>query len=352
MNTIFSRKELTCSRIGLTYDDVLLVPRKSEVRSRRNPNLDVKVTKTKTLKIPIISANMDTITESDMALAMNELGGMGIIHRFLSIEKQVEQVLLVKEGGAQIISASIGVNDDFKERARALADAGVNIMTIDIAHGHSVQMLETLKYLKDTFPNVEVIAGNISTPDAAQDLIEAGADALKVGIGPGSMCSTRIITGCGVPQLTAVAFCTEVADAYGVPVIADGGIKSSGDIVKALAAGAQTVMLGNLLAGTIETPGEIKSGRKMYRGMASKAAQVSWRGVLPEGMAPEGEATKVPVKGHVRDFVMELCGGIRSGMSYLNAETIADLQTNARFIQITAHGVSENRPHGVKDYQL
>lgn len=347
MNTIFSRKELTCSRIGLTYDDILLVPRKSEVRSRRNPNLDAKITKTKSLKIPIISANMDTVTEADMAIAMNELGGLGIIHRFLSIEKQVEHVRQVKESGATIISASIGVNDDYKERAKALVEAGVNLMTIDIAHGHSVQMLETLKYLKDTFAGIEVIAGNISTPDAAQELIEAGADSLKVGIGPGSMCSTRIITGCGVPQLTAVAFCAEVGDAYGVPVIADGGIKSSGDIVKALAAGAQTVMLGNLLAGTIETPGDIKSGRKTYRGMASKAAQVSWRGVLPEGMAPEGEATKVPVKGHVRDVVLELCGGIRSGMSYLNAETIADLQTNARFIQITAHGVHENRPHGV-----
>lgn len=348
MNTIFSRKELSCSRVGLTYDDVLLVPRKSDIRSRRNPNLEVKLTKTKFLKIPIISANMDTITEGEMAIAMNNLGGLGIIHRFLSIENQVAEVRKVYDSEAVNISASIGVNDDFKERARALVDAGVNILTIDIAHGHSVSMIETLKYLKDTFPKIEVIAGNISTPEAAQELIEAGADCLKVGIGPGSMCSTRVITGCGVPQMTAVAFCTEVADAYGVPVIADGGIKCSGDIVKALAAGAQTIMLGNLLSGTIETPGEIKSGRKVYRGMASKSAQVSWRGVLPEGMAPEGESTKVSVKGHVRDVILELCGGIRSGMSYLNAETLADLQNNARFIQITSHGVFESKPHGLE----
>ncbi len=348
MNTIFGRKELSCSRVGLTYDDVLLVPRKSEVRSRRNPNLGAKITKLRSLQIPIISANMDTVTESEMAIAMNVLGGMGIIHRFLSIENQVAEVRKVADSEATIISASLGVNDDFKERARALVDAGVNVLTIDIAHGHSIQMLETLKFLKDSFPGVEVIAGNISTPEAAEELIEAAADSLKVGIGPGSMCSTRVITGCGVPQMTAVAFCTEVADAYGVPVIADGGIKSSGDIVKALAAGAQTVMLGNLLSGTMETPGDIKSGHKIYRGMASKSAQVSWRGVLPEGMAPEGESTRVSVKGRVRDVVMELCGGIRSGMSYLNAETITELQNNARFIQITSHGVFESKPHGLE----
>lgn len=347
MNAIFSRKELTYSRIGLTYDDVLLVPRKSDVRSRRDPSLETKLTKTRTLNIPIISANMDTVTEGDMAIAMNQLGGLGIIHRFLSVEDQVNEVRKVKSSGAQIISASIGVNQDFKERTDALVKSGVNLITIDIAHGHSVSMIDTLKYLKDTYPSVEIIAGNISTPEAAKDLIEAGADALKVGIGPGSMCSTRIITGCGVPQLTAVAFCSEVADSYDIPIIADGGIKTSGDIVKALAAGASTIMTGSLLAATIESPGEIKQGRKLYRGMASKSAQVSWRGTLPEGMAPEGESTRVPVKGHVRDVILELCGGIRSGMSYLNAENLADVRKNSRFIQMTSSGFHESKPHGV-----
>lgn len=347
MNSIFSKKELTYSRIGLTYDDVLLVPCKSEVRSRRDPSLETRLTKKRRLKIPIISANMDTITEHKMALAMTEVGGLGVIHRFLSIEQQVEEVRQLKQKNVEIISASIGVNEDFKDRAKAIVAAGCNIITIDIAHGHSVSMMDTLKFLKDTFPEVEVIAGNISTREAALDLIEAGADALKVGIGPGSMCSTRVITGCGVPQLTAVAFCSEVGDAHNVPIIADGGIKCSGDIVKALAAGASTIMTGSLLAATIETPGEIKQGKKTYRGMASKSAQVSWRGVLPEGMAPEGESTKVSVKGHVRDVVLEVCGGIRSGMSYLNAETISDIQKNARFIQMTASGYHESRPHGV-----
>ncbi len=347
MNSVFSRKELTYSRIGLTYDDVLLVPRKSDVRSRRDPGLDTRVTKTKTVQIPIISANMDTVTEGDMAVAMSQLGGLGIIHRFLAIESQVAEVRKVVESGAKLISASIGVNQDYKERTDALVKAGVNVITIDIAHGHSVSMMDTLKFLKDKYPSVEIIAGNISTPEAAKDLIDAGADALKVGIGPGSMCSTRIITGCGVPQLTAVAFCSEVADAYDVPIIADGGIKTSGDIVKALAAGASTIMTGSLLAATIESPGDIKQGRKLYRGMASKSAQVSWRGVLPEGMAPEGESTRIPVKGHVRDVVLELCGGIRSGMSYLNADSISDVRKNSRFIQMTPSGFHESKPHGV-----
>ncbi len=347
MNSVFSRKELTYSRIGLTYDDVLLVPRKSDVRSRRDPSLETRLTKTKNLQTPIISANMDTVTEGDMAVAMGQLGGLGIVHRFLSIEGQVAEVKKVVDAGIKVISASIGVNQDYKERSEALIKAGVNVITIDIAHGHSVAMIDTLKFLKDRFSGIEVIAGNISTPEAAKDLIEAGADALKVGIGPGSMCSTRIITGCGVPQLTAVAFCSEVADAYDIPIIADGGIKTSGDIVKALAAGASTIMTGSLLAATIESPGEIKQGRKLYRGMASKSAQVSWRGVLPEGMAPEGESTRVPVKGHVRDVILELCGGIRSGMSYLNAENLSDVRQNSRFIQMTSSGYHESKPHGV-----
>ncbi len=347
MSLMFNWQQIKNRNHGLTFDDVLLMPKKSELRSRRDPSLKSKLTKTKFLETPIISANMDTVTEAKMAIAMNSLGGMGIIHRFMNVEQQVAHIREVAESGAQIISASIGVNADYKERTAALVAAGVNVMTIDIAHGHSVQMMETLKWLKDTYSNLEVIAGNMASPDAAIDLIEAGADAIKVGIGPGSMCTTRIITGCGVPQLTAIALCAEVAQSYGVPVIADGGIRTSGDMVKAFAAGANTIMLGSMLSGTIETPGDIVNGKKQYRGMASKKAQISWRGDMPVGMAPEGESTYVTVKGHVSDVLHELMGGIRSGMTYINAQTIEDMKNNALFMEMTPNGISESKAHGV-----
>jgi IMP dehydrogenase len=334
---------------GLTFDDVLIMPKKSEIRSRKDPSLRSRLTKTKFLETPIISANMDTVTESPMAIAMHKMGGLGIIHRFMNIEQQIAEIEKLKSINAEIISASIGVNADFKERTASLIKAGVNLLTIDIAHGHSVQMMDTLKWLKDTYPQIEVIAGNLATPDAAIDLIEAGADAIKVGIGPGSMCTTRIITGCGVPQLTAIALCAEAAASYGVPVIADGGIRTSGDMVKAFAAGADSIMLGSMLSGTIETPGDIVNGKKQYRGMASKKAQISWRGDMPQGMAPEGESTFVTVKGHVSDVLHELMGGIRSGMSYVNATTIAEMKDKALFMEMSANGISESRAHGVRN---
>lgn len=347
-NLMFQFQDIKNRGRGLTFDDVLMVPSKSEVRSRRDPSLRSQLTKRVSFETPIISANMDTVTEAEMMIAMHELGGLGILHRFMSIEDQLLHVEKAKKHGVSIISASIGVGDDFKKRAEVLIKAGVKIITIDIAHGHSVAMMETMKWIKDTFSDVEIIAGNVATPEAVEDLIEAGADAIKVGIGPGSMCTTRVITGCGVPQLTAVSICAEVARKHNVPVIADGGIKSSGDIVKAFAAGASSVMLGSMLSGTIETPGEIKGGRKQYRGMASKAAQVSWRGGVPEGMAPEGESTFVSVKGHVKDVILELSGGIRSGMSYVNATTIAEISEKARFIEMSQAGYFESHAHGVR----
>jgi len=349
---IFNWKQIKEKDRGLTFDDVLIVPAKSEVRSRRDPVLTSRLTKGLNFETPIISANMDTITEAEMAIAMDQLGGFGILHRFMTVEEQVAQARRVKESGARNVGASIGVNtgatDDFKTRAKALIDAGVNVLTIDIAHGHSTSMIETISWLKQTHPDVQVIAGNIATPDGTFDLIQAGADAIKVGIGPGSMCTTRIITGCGVPQLTAIALCAEVASEYNVPVIADGGIRTSGDMVKAFAAGASSIMVGSMLSGTLETPGEIKGGRKQYRGMASKAAQVSWRGGVPEGMAAEGESTLVNIKGHAKDVVLEMTGGIRSGMSYVNAISIAEIREKARFIQMSAAGAAESRAHGVK----
>ncbi len=348
MDLFFQWQDIKKRSRGLTFDDVLIVPSRSDIRSRRDPSLKTRLTRNMEIDIPIISANMDTITEGEMALAMHNLGGVGILHRFVSIESQTEMVRALKMKGLTIIAASIGVGDDFKERAKSLVMEGCNLITLDIAHGHSVQMMETLKWVKDQFPYVDVIAGNMATPEAAEDLIDAGADAIKVGIGPGSMCTTRIITGCGIPQLTAIALCAEVGREKGVPIIADGGIRTSGDIVKAFAAGASSVMLGSMLSGTIETPGDIKNGKKQYRGMASKAAQVSWRGGVPEGMAPEGESTQVSVKGHVKDVILELTGGIRSGMSYISASSFSEIADKAKFIEMGMTGVQESRAHGVK----
>lgn len=349
MDLTFSPRDMLSRGRGLTYDDVLIVPSKSTVRSRKDPNLETRVTRRHKLKIPFVSANMDTVTESTMAIAMHSIGGLGILHRFMTIENQAQEVRLVREAGCDIVAASIGVNEEGLQRAEVLVREGVNLLTIDIAHGHSTAMLEILQTLKDKYGDkVDFIAGNVATPEGTEELIRAGADAIKVGIGPGSMCTTRIITGCGVPQLTAVAWCVDVARAHNVPVIADGGLKSSGDVVKALAAGAESVMLGSLLSGTLETPGPIHYGKKHYRGMASRAAQVSWRGQLVEGMAPEGEATSVPVKGHVKDVVLELAGGLRSGMSYVNATELSEISEKARFMEMSSNGFRESVAHGVR----
>jgi IMP dehydrogenase len=350
MGLIFSANDILERNRGLTFDDVLLMPQHSTMSSRRSPELSSKVTRNYTLKTPIVSSNMDTVTEYQMAIKMAQLGGMGILHRFMTPDEQVRQVKLMREAIKPLglpVAASIGVKEEGMRRADMLVDAGVDILTIDIAHGDSIMMFETLDYVKKKYPKVDVIAGNTAMPEGVRGLIEHGADAVKVGIGPGSMCTTRIITGCGVPQLTAVAMCVMEARKYNIPVIADGGIKTSGDIVKALAAGAESVMLGSMLSGCLETPGEIEGGRKRYRGMASKDAQVSWRGDLPQGMAAEGEARWVTCKGSVENIVYELSGGIRSGMTYLNANSISDINKNARFMEMSASGMIESKPHGL-----
>lgn len=350
MNLTFSGQGILERGRGLTFEDVLIVPAQSEIRSRRDPDLSTQLTKKHKIKIPFISANMDTVTESAMAIAMAKMGGVGILHRFMNIDNQLKEVKLIQDQNVPLIAASIGVNEEGRERAHSLVNAGVNIITIDIAHGHSQSMMETIDWLRKTFKDkIDIIAGNVATPEATKDLINAGADAIKVGIGPGSMCTTRIITGCGVPQLTAIAWCAEVAKSFGIPIIADGGVKVSGDVVKALAAGAQTVMLGSLLSGTLETPGPIHYGKKQYRGMASRAAQTSWRGGLPEGMAPEGESTQVPIKGHLSDVIHELCGGLRSGMSYVNAQAVSEIAQKARFIEMSPMGFKESGAHGVRN---
>jgi IMP dehydrogenase len=352
MSFLFEAKQLSKRDRAYTFDDVLLVPCRSAVASRFHVSTDAQFTKRHQLKLPVVAANMDTISESAMCLAMNEIGATAILHRFMTIEQQVAQLKAVREKfkeGWGTLAASVGVNQDSKERAKVLADAGAQVLTVDIAHGHSEAMIEMVQFLKREFSKIDVIAGNVATPKAAEDLIRAGADAIKVGIGPGSMCTTRIITGIGMPQLTAIAVCAEVARKDGVPVIADGGIKTSGDAMKALAAGASTVMVGNVLAGCLETPGELHNGRKVYRGMASRSAQVSWRGgQLPEGMAPEGESTTVACKGPAREIVQEFVGGIRSGMSYLNATNLREIYEVASFVEVSPNCLRENVAHGVQ----
>ncbi|TDP55839.1 IMP dehydrogenase [Bacteriovorax stolpii] len=353
MELMFSPKEILNRGIGLTFDDVLLVPRYSEVSSRKHPVLKTKITKNYEIDLPVITANMDTITETEMACAMASLGGIGSLHRFMNETEQVAMVKKIQEylkekGLKTPIAASIGVKEEGIKRADMLVDAGVQIITLDIAHGDSIMMLETLDYLKKKHSKIDVIAGNVATADGVKRMIERGADAVKVGIGPGSMCTTRIITGHGVPQLSAIALAVSVAEKHGIPVIADGGLKNSGDIVKALCAGASSVMVGSLVSGTFETPGELKGGMKQYRGMASKAAQVSWRGEMPQGMAAEGESTMIPSKGPVSHVINELMGGLRSGMTYIGVDNIKAMSEAALFIQMTASGMSESKPHGVR----
>ena len=354
MQLMFNASEILERQRGLTFDDVLLMPRHSEITSRRDPSLKTQVTKNYTLEIPIITANMDTVTEKEMAIKMARLGGLGILHRFMTPEDQVLQVkeivkTLMDENIKTPIAASVGVKKEGMYRADLLVEAGAQILTVDIAHGDSVMMLETLDYIKKKYPQIDVIAGNVASPDGVKRMIDLGADAVKVGIGPGSMCTTRIITGHGVPQLTAVALCVSYASKHGIPVIADGGIKNSGDIVKAFSAGASSVMLGSMVSATLETPGTVQGGMKRYRGMASKDAQVSWRGELPKGMAAEGEACLVPCKGSVEDVINELTGGLRSGMTYMNAESIEQMAQKSLFMEMTSSGMMESRPHGIKN---
>jgi IMP dehydrogenase len=350
---IFSALSLSRRPRAYTFDDVLLLPMRSEVTSRFDVDLQAQFTRRHSLGLPIVAANMDTISELEMARAMRALGGVAILHRFMPLEEQVRQVQALRAEVDQtkigVVAASVGVTEDSKLGVRALVDAGVQILTVDIAHGHSEAMMRMITYLKSEYSEIDVIGGNVATAWAAEDLIRAGADAIKVGIGPGSMCTTRIITGVGMPQLSAVASCAEVGRREGIPIIADGGIRFSGDATKALSVGASSIMVGSLLSGCLETPGELKAGKKAYRGMASKAAQTSWRGgALPSGMAPEGESQWVNCKGPVSEVVNEMAGGIRSGMSYLNCHRLTELPQNAFFVEVSPNCQRENRAHGLE----
>ncbi|HEC10582.1 MAG TPA: guanosine monophosphate reductase [Acidimicrobiales bacterium] len=343
-------------RIGLTFDDVLLVPRRSSVRSRRDVSLRTRVTRNVGLELPMIAANMDTVCEAEMAVAMARLGGLGVIHRFLPIEEHADQVRQVKKQSAGLlVGAAVGTDHDMAERAERLVEAGVDVLVLDIAHGHAEHALAGVRDLKRRFPGVDVIAGNVATAAGALDLVEAGADAVKVGVGPGGVCTTRLVAGVGVPQLTAI---DDVVSAEpGVPVIADGGIRTSGDIAKALAVGADTVMIGSLFAGTKESPGEVEQSPhglvKRYRGMASREAaekRAERHGVdlddeYFEQRSPEGVEGTVPYRGEVGKIVGTLVGGLKSSMSYLDARDLETFRSNADFVRVTPAGLTENRPH-------
>jgi IMP dehydrogenase len=471
---------------GLTFDDVLLVPHRSAIHSRKDVSTDTWLTPGIRLSIPIVSANMDTVTETRMAIAMAQLGGIGILHRFMTIEQQTDCVLHVKRseslivespltispeasveiarqrmdkddvGGLVVVDednhllgivtnrdvllapkddiplrqvmtprerlviasqdetldearrklyehrieklplvdadghlaglitaqdiikiqkhpdatkdsrgrlrvgAAVGVRPEDMERAVSCQAAGVDVLVVDIAHGHSDHVIDMVRSLKQRFPSVPIIAGNIATAQGVRDLVEAGADAVKVGVGSGSICTTRIVTGFGVPQLSAIVECAEAGKDLNIPIIADGGIRNSGDLTKSLAAGASTVMIGSLLAGTDESPGAtvIREGRryKIVRGMASLSANMDRRNLDKGELAieewgevvPEGVEAIVAYKGALMDVIFQLIGGLRSGLSYAGAVSIKELWDAAEFIRITPSGIQESHPHDVE----
>ena len=332
---------------GITFDDVLLVPAYSEVLPK-DVSLKTRFSKHIALDLPFASAAMDTVTEAGMAIAMAKAGGIGVIHKNMPADRQADEVRKVKAAGFKVAAAS-GITKDAMGRVAKLVDAGVDAIVLDSAHGHSKGVIDALKAVKAAFPGVDVVVGNIATAQAARDLIAAGADALKVGIGPGSICTTRIVAGVGMPQLTAIADVAAVAEE--VPVIADGGLRYSGDVVKALAAGASCVMCGSMFAGTEEAPGEVVDGMKCYRGMGSIDAmqQGSADRYFQNGggkLVPEGVVAKVPFKGSVADVLFQLAGGLRSGMGYTGSATIPALW-EAKFVKISPATVRENHPHDV-----
>ncbi|MBH9989012.1 MULTISPECIES: IMP dehydrogenase [unclassified Lactobacillus] len=360
---------------GLTFDDVLLIPAESHVLPNE-VDLHTQLAPNLKLNIPIISAGMDTVTEGAMAIAIALQGGLGVIHKNMSITAQAGEVANVKnvvvpsnitkaavdDHNHLLVAAAIGVTSDTFERAEALIEKGADAIVIDTAHGHSAGVLRKIKEIRAHFPDITLIAGNIATGDAARALFDSGVDIVKVGIGPGSICTTRVVAGVGVPQITAIYDAATAAREYHKPIIADGGMKYSGDIVKALAAGGNAVMLGSMLSGTTEAPGEIfeSDGHKFktYRGMGSVGAMAQahgssdryFQGGVNEAnkLVPEGVEARVEYKGDVSDIVFQIIGGLRSGMGYVGAATIADLRENAQFVKITNAGLRESHPHDVQ----
>lgn len=363
--------------LGLTFDDILLLPGFADF-SRSEISLKTRLTRNIALDLPLVSSPMDTVTESDLAIALAKMGGIGIIHRNLSIEDQVAEVRKVIHEKL-LVGAAVGASKGFEERVEALMHVGIPVIVVDSAHGYSKQVIEAVKHIKFHFPEVDIIAGSIATADGAKALIEAGADALRVGMGPGAICTTRIISGMGVPQVTALLETLSEAKKSNIPVIADGGIKYSGDMVKAFALGASTVMMGSFFASTQEAPGEkvmLKREHvpsrfksilteekdtyvfKSYRGMGSVGAMKKGAAIKSEDefhgkdysdrvLVAEGVEGLVPVRGTVEQLVEQAKGGIKSGLYYIGAKTLSELTEKAKFIQITQASLSESHPHDI-----
>lgn len=372
---------------GITFDDVLLIPGYSDFK-REDISLKTKITNLIELDTPFVSAPMDTVTEFQLAIALAKFGGIGIIHRNLTINQQSNNVQKVKNEKL-LVGAAIGASQRSLERASALINAGVDIIVIDSAHGYTDLNIQTIKQLKQTFPHLQIVAGNVSTYEGARSLIGAGADGLRVGMGPGAICTTRIISGMGVPQISAILETSRAAREANIPIIADGGIKYSGDIVKALAAGASTVMMGSFFASCEEAPGEhielstdqvpsrfksiVKRNKntylfKSYRGMGSIGAMQKGMEIKSEDefhgksyqdrvLVAEGVEGLVPVNGPVKTVIDQAIGGIKSGMYYVGTKSIPQLQEQGKFIQITQASLTESHPHDIlvtnagKNYQ-
>ncbi len=342
--------------LALSYDDVLLIPQYSRIASRSEVDLTTKITSKLTLKIPLISANMSDVTGIEMAVALARLGGLGIIPRFMPAGLQADMVAQVKEKGV-LVGAAIGVRNGMFERCEILLKAGADILFLDVAHGHMQKVIEAVKKLKNKYGNIDVVAGNVATKEAAEALFRAGADCVKVGIGPGSICTTRIETGSGVPQITAVLEAAKAAKKYKRSLIADGGAKNSGDIVKGLAAGASAIMAGSLFAGTDEAPGKMITidGKKFknYNASTSPTEKKNHVKVAKDEfekhytMQIEGVESLVPYKGPLKPIVEKITANLKSGLSYSGARNIPELWKKARFIQITAMGRRESEAHDV-----
>ena len=363
---------------GFTFDDVLLIPNYADF-TRNDVCIKTKITKNITLEIPFVSSPMDTVTESKLAIALASIGGIGIIHRNLTIQEQVNEVKIVRDQG-YLVGAAVGASKGVEERIAGLVSADVSLIVVDSAHGFSKGVIDTIKYIKKNHPGIDVIGGSVATYEGAKALIEAGADGIRVGMGPGAICTTRIISGMGVPQITAILETVKAAKETGdIPIIADGGIKYSGDIVKALSAGAHTVMMGSFFASCEEAPGEIvwlsseqvparfksilKQDQeeykfKAYRGMGSVGAMKKGAQIHSEDefhgkdyksnvLVAEGVEGLVPVSSNVMNLVEQAIGGIKSGMFYVGTKTIQELRNNSQFMLITQASLVESHPHDI-----
>lgn len=344
-------------RLGVSYGDVLLVPQRSPVDSRSNVDLETSLAPDLTLELPLLSAPMDTVTEAETAIALAETGGLGTIHRFNDIPSQASEVRAASAAGATV-GAAVGIAEDYHDRATTMIEAGADCIMVDVAHGHLERCLDAVGQLDDAVGDVPLIAGNVATADGVRDLAARGADCVKVGIGPGSHCTTRKVAGAGVPQLTAVDACAAAARELDVTTIADGGIRSSGDAVKALMAGADAVMMGRLFAGTEEAPGEIieveGTRYKVSRGMATTAANEARedKSVAEAATAAdEGVEALTEYKGPLGAVVEEFAAGIRSGLSYCGGHTIAAARDRAEFIRVAASAREREGAHADDDWE-